>query len=302
MNLKEKFASYLKKIGVEDAKVASLFNEDGTELTESAIDELLKHDATRVQKMKDDGTKLFNDGHKKGLSEGATKIEKEIAEKYGITSDKIGIELIDEVIISKSAKGSEGLDEEKVKLHPTFVKMQDELSKQLKNKDKEWETKFTQRDQEIAKANLFKEVVSKAKSRVKPESYLLPKDQARQEKQMELLVAELSKLGYNKTEDGKDYILEKDGKPVEDAHGNRINFDAYVDSLAQSIWDPIQGQQRQSTGNSNDGNNGANGNQNKWAGKVPTNENEYITAIGSAKNAEERLAIADAYESAQKQN
>lgn len=298
MNLKEKFAATYKKIGMTDEQVASLFNEDGTEFTETANETILKHDATRVQKMKDDGTKLFNDGHKKGLSEGASKIEKEIADKYGVKSDKIGIELIDEVIASKATTGTE-IDEEKIKLHPAFVKMADDLNKQIKNKDKEWEDKFKQRDNEIAKQNLFKEVVTRAKTSVLGLKPILPKDQAKADKQMELLVAELSKLGFTKTEDGKDFILEKEGKPVEDAHGNRINFDSYVKSTAESIWDFEQGQQRNSTGNSNDGNNSAKG-QGKWTGKVPTNEAEYITAIGAAKDATERIAIADAYEAGQK--
>jgi len=298
MNLKEKLAPAFKKMGMVDEQVASLFNEDGTELSETAPDLLLKHDATRVQKMKEDGTKLFNDGHKKGLSEGASKIEKEIAEKYGVKSDKLGIELIDEVIASKSTSGTE-IDEEKIKLHPAFVKVVDDLNKQLKNKDKEWDEKFKQRDLALAKENLFKEVVSKAKSTVLGLKPILPKDAAKAEKQMELLVAELSKLGFNKTEDGKDFILEKEGKPVEDAHGNRINFESYVKSTAETIWDFEQGQQRSSAGNNNDGN-GTQDGATKWAGKVPANQEEYIAAVTSAKNAEERLAIADAFEASKK--
>jgi len=80
MTIKEKLAAAFKKMGMTDEQVASLFNEDGTDLAETAKETILQHDATRVQKMKDDGTKLFNDGHKKGLSEGASKIEKEITE------------------------------------------------------------------------------------------------------------------------------------------------------------------------------------------------------------------------------
>jgi len=166
--------------------------------------------------------------------------------------------------------------------------------------DKEWEDKFKQRDAQIAKDNLFKEVVSKAKSSVLGLKPILPKDAAKAEKQMELLVAELLKLEFNKTEDGKDFILAKEGKPVEDAHGNRINFDTYVKSTAESIWDFEQGQQRQSSGNNNDGN-GQGGAQGKWIGKVPANEDEFIAAIGSAKDATERLAIADSYEASKKQ-
>lgn len=296
--IKEKLSPVFKKMGMADEQVASLFNEDGTEFAENATDTLLKHDATRVQKMKDDGTKLFNDGHKKGLSEGASKIEKEIVEKFGVKSDKIGIELIEEIITLKSTSGTGELDEEKVKLHPSYVKMQDELSKQIKNKDKEWDEKFKQRDSEIAKQNLFKEVVTKAKTTVLGLKPILPKDAAKAEKQMELLVAELLKLGFTKTEDGNDYILEKEGKPVEDAHGNRINFDAYVKSTAESIWDFEQGQQRSSSQNSND-TSGATGTT-KWAGKTPTNEQEYIKAVSEAKTGEERMAIQDAYKAAVK--
>jgi len=204
MNIREQLASYLQKIGVEDGKVASLFNEDGTELTAEAVNMLLQHDATRVQKFKADGTTLFNQGHQKGLGEGAQKIEKDIKEKFALHSDKQGIELIDEILAIKTPTlpADNKLDENKVKLHPTFVAMQDELNKKVKETESEWSGKLNEFKDSIQKEVLFNEVVNKAKGIVLGMKPVLPADVTKAERQMQLLINDLKLFDFQRTEDG----------------------------------------------------------------------------------------------------
>ena len=292
MNLKEKFASYLTKIGVEDGKVASLFNDDGTELNENAIDFLIKHDASRVKTFKEEGTKLFDQGHQKGVLSTAQKLEKEIKDKFKVDSEKSGVDLIEEIIASKATQSDGVIDENKIKTHPTYVSMQDELKSKIKETEKSWKEKYEGFEKSITKENLFKEVMSSAKGIVSELKPILPSDQKKAERQMQLLVNDLKGYDFTKTEDGKDFIISKDGKPIEDSHGNRLKLDNIVRNTASEIWDFEHGDSRSSGGNDNDDKGGA---STKWNGKVPSNDNEYIQAINNAKDATEKMAITDAY-------
>lgn len=293
-NLKESLKTYFAAIGMADGQIAALFNADGTELLPEAANSLTQHDATRIGKFKTDSkTEGFNQGHQKGFSEGATKIEEEIKVKHAITSDKKGIELLDEIIAEKSKPVKLELEEDKVKAHPAFIKMRDDLEKKVKETDTTWKTKYEDRDKSIAKEQMFKSVLDKAKTQVTSLKPILPKDAAKAEKQMELLVMELAKLEYNDDADKKGYIILKDGKSLEDANGNRIQFEQLVKNIASGIWDFEEGSSR-STGANNNDDSGASSKKNLNV-KTPANEKEYMEAIANEKDPEKRMAIDDAY-------
>lgn len=292
--LKESLKTYFAAIGMADGQIAALFNADGTELLAEAANTLTQHDATRIGKFKTDSkTEGFNQGHQKGFSEGATKIEEEVKAKFAITSDKKGIELFDEIIAEKSKPVKSELEEDKVKAHPAFVSMRDLLEKKVKETEATWKTKYEDRDKTIAKEQTFKSVLDKARAQVISLKPILPKDAAKAEKQMELLVMELAKLEYNDDADKKGYIILKDGKSLEDANGNRIQFDQLVKNIASGIWDFEEGTQRSTGANNNDGG-GAGANKNINV-KTPTTEKEYMEAIANEKDAEKRMAIDEAY-------
>jgi hypothetical protein len=293
MTIRESLKNYFTTIGMADGQVASLFNEDGTEFKPEFSTTLLQHDATRIGKVKTDSkTEGFNQGHQKGLSEGANKIEDLVKEKYGISSDKKGIDLVDEIITEKSKPQKLELEEDKVKAHPAFIKMRDEYEKKIKETDTTWKKKYEDRDESIAKEQMFKSVLDKAKAQVTTLKPILPKDPAKAEKQMELLILELAKHEYKADADNKGLIILKEGKPLDDAHGNRIHFDQLVKNIATGIWDFEEGQQRSGAGNNNDGTGAGKKNLNV---KVPKNDQEYMEAIANEKDPEVRIAIDNAY-------
>ena len=296
-SLKESISSFLLKMGMEDGKVASLFNEDGTELKPEAVNELIQFDATRVQKIKAEGTKLFDQGHQKGKADALEGLEKQIIEKYGIDSDKKGTELIDAIITSKAGAKIE-LEEDKVKIHPAYIKMQDELTKKAKQVETDWKTKYEDRDKQIAKESTFKTIREKALQLVKESKYILPADPKKAENQLRLLEIELQKFEYQ--DNNGDYVITAEGKVVEDEHGNRKNFETIVKSIANNYWDVESGQQRSTPGNNNDQSGAGKGTGLNV--KTPKNEQEYIKFIGEAKTPEERMAIDDAYSKFQSGN
>lgn len=293
--IKDTLANVLKKMGMEDEKVAALFNADGTELSENAEAELTNFDAARIVKIKTTAkTEGFNQGHQKGLSEGASKWEKEAQEEFEITSDKKGLDLIREIVDKKVSIKPE-LEEDKVIAHPTFIKMKRDLEKQVTAKETEWKSKFETRESELLKEKTFDSITSKAKAHLSSLKPILPKDQAKAEKQMQMLVNELKGYEYKEVE-GQIVIL-KDGKPLEDAHGKSVEFTSLVKSTAESIWDFQSGTQRSGTGNNND--DGAGAGSGKLKVEAPASREDYIKQMKSAKTAEERVAITDAFKEKQ---
>lgn len=299
--LKEKFASFLTKIGIEDGKVAALFNADGTELTDEAINTLLQHDATRVAALKTASkTDGFNEGHQKGTKESLEKVEKEMKEKYGITSDKKGTELVDEIITAKSTAKAPELEEDKVKLHPAFLRMQTELDKKVKDTEKEWKDKYENRDKEIAKTETFAKVKAQADAILAELGPVLPEDQAKADRQKKLLYDALFALEYKADEDNKDnFVITKDGKLYEDAHGKRRDLKSIVTETASGIWDFKEGKPRTTATPTND-TDPAKAKATKLANvKAPKDEKEYMKMITEEPDADTRIAIQEAWDVSQ---
>lgn len=298
--LKERFAPFLKTIGFEDGKVAALFNADGTDFADTAMTELTSYDANRITKIKTDSkTEGFNQGHQKGVSDGATKLEKAVKAKYEIESDKIGEELIEEIITLKTNVTPPTIEEDKVKAHPAYLNMEKALKKQLKDEVTAWETKYNEREKTIAEENTFKTILAEARNYVINElKPVLPKDPKKAEMQMQLLVNALKDMQYkpNEAEAGDYIITDKEGKLKQDAHSNRIPFKNFVKSIAEGIWDMQDGQEVSSPGNSNEITDKTG---KKITVKTPQTEQEFMLAIKNAQSAEERIAIADAWEKKQ---
>lgn len=287
--LKEFLSTFLgKTYNLPEEKVAELLNSEGTEVKPEAIETLLQLDVAKVAKIKSEN---FENGLKKATKEVMTDFEKKVKEKYGITSEKQGDELIEEIVKAKAGKPGT-LEEDKVKAHPLYIKLQDESAKAVQAKEAEWKGKYETFEKTVSKKETFSEILKRANPLL--EKFDLPKVQALKEAQLKLLTDELNKFEFQKNEN--DFvILDESGKVVEDGHGNRTNLENLVQSIAAKYWPKLEGKPRSGSGATNDtGDNGQSGNQ--WKGKVPTNDDEFSQAIGGAKTAEERIQITEAYD------
>lgn len=301
--LKETLAPVLAKIGIEDGKVAALFNADGTELTAEAPNTLLQHDATRVATIKTASkTEGFNEGHQKGTKDSLEKVEKDMKEKYGITSDKKGTELVDEIITTKSTAKAPELEVDKVKVHPEYLRMQDELTKKTKDADAAWKEKYEARDKEIAKTETFAKVKAQADAILAELQPVLPEDQKKADTQKKLLYDALFSLEFKANENDKEnFVILKDGKVYEDAHGARRDLKSIVTETAQGIWDFKEGKARTTSpaANTND-TDPAKAKAAKLASvKTPQNEKEYMKMITEEKDPDMRIAIQDTWDKSQ---
>lgn len=234
----EAFAVKAFKLTPED--LASLYNEAG-ELTDFSLIE--RKDAERITKLSTDKTNQYN----RGLKEGASKLEKELKEKYEVDSDLIGVELFDHIVETKLAD-VKGANPEEVLKHPEVIKLLNEKDKALKAKDKEWQTKLEAKERDINKANLFNEVKAKALAEFENLNPILPGDAKKAQALKDVLLSDLTKFNYQKDGDGF-VVLKEDGTPLQDEHGYNIAFNNHIKGHAERYFDFKAAEDRSSAGN-----------------------------------------------------
>ena len=292
-----------KTLNYSTDKVASIFvkNGDDEELTPNALDVLLPDDVARVQGLKDSANTMFDNGYKKAQGEVLSKTETDIKTKFGISSEKQGVELIEEIIAAKTTP-AKAADPEKVKLDPLYLKMEKDLNDQIKAAKAEGETKLKEYQDGVAKEKTFSKVASKADLELQKLKPILSKDPEKAKNQKKLLLQTLE--GFTYEENGDELVVLKDGKRHEDNHGRPITFASLVKETANQYWDFEQGEEHQGSGAENGG---AKGNQaaaqagKKWTGKIPKNDDEFSQMFsGLPDDADQRMALTDAYNESQK--
>jgi len=287
-----------KTLNITDDEVAALLFENADEGTikDGALESLLAKDSNRIQKFKDERQTYYDNGFKKAQKESLSKLEEQIKETFEISSDAKGIDLIQEIVNTK-VSSTENFDEEKVKVHPLFTKTVNELTKKIKDTEGIWEQKFDAREKDLAKQNTFQDIKNKARLLLENLKPILPSDSTKADKQLSFFYNELNGFEFE-NQDGT-IIIMKDGKLLEDKHGNRINFDAFIKDNAATIWDFQTGTAKTGTGNGKDGKTKDAIEGQGQDIKAPKDKAEFSRMIAEAKTSEERIAIADAFEKAQ---
>jgi len=274
----EGFLSKTLKIDSED--MASLYNEAG-ELT--SLDIAAEADASRITKLKGDSS----DQYKRGLKEGAGKIEKVVKEKHEVESDLQGVELID-YILSMKIDEVKGAGEDITK-HPEFVKMQMEKEKALKAKDKEWQLKLDEAEKNHKKQSVFNKVRQKALDELDAMKPILPEDAKKAQKWKDKFIEEFTKFEYQEQDDG-DVIIMKNNEPVKDSHGYSKSFTEHVKETASEFFDFQTAVDRSSSGNKS---------TDPKAELIIKTREDYINQMKAAKTPQERIKIQESYEKIQ---
>lgn len=271
--------------------VTSLYNEDGT-LKDDSLSILLQADVDRVQKLKPDTKSVFQDGYKKAKSEVLTDFEKEFIEKTGFKSEKKGIDLILEYAANASKQNGE-VNEDAIKKHPLFISTTERLLKEKEEAILAESKKLTQFQSELKRKETFSNVSNKALTYFSSLKPILSKDPIKAETQMRDFVEKLQ--GYEYDIQGEEIIVMKDGKVVEDKHGNRIKFDAIVKSEAEKRYDFHQAEPRTSPANGKDKD--GNTTSPAFSFELPKNQAEYDSMISDSKiPIAERMAAKEAYQ------
>lgn len=301
MKLKEFLAGFLgKTLNMPSDKVAALLNADESEVNDTALQELLALDATRVQTFKEAETKEFDNGYKKAQREVLSVKEKELKQKYALTTETKGLDAIVEEIITNKAGQKIEIEEDKVKVHPAFIKMQDELKKSNKTEIDALQKKYDDREKDISRKENFTVIGEIADQFL--DGYALPEDPKLAANQKKIIKEKLFNLfDFEKNpndETGKDFIIKtrNEGKILNNPQGYRKTIDVLLDEEASQLWPKKEGKKREGSGADNDDQTKGKGQQgtNKYKGKI-TNDATYSEHFSKATTADDRLAIDDAY-------
>jgi hypothetical protein len=257
--MQEQIKSFaVKVIGMTDAEVQSLFTktDDGEEkLIDNFAEILAKKDEARISRLKElhkaELTEIHDKGYKKAVKEVLPKFESDVKAKFGIETDKIGIDLISELVEKNKSASADNGD---IKTHPEYIKLERKLNTEFVPK--------TELDTVAESFEMFKKTVERDKviSKVKDDARkvfkslnpILSKDPVRASNQESEFLRKLDSFDYQVQDDGNHVIL-KDGKRIENANLNPVAFPEFVKQKTLELFDIAEQDTKGNSGVDNSG-------------------------------------------------
>lgn len=270
---------------IDENGVAELYTSDGTELKPEALQTLLEKDAQRIAAIKPDTKKFFDDGYKKGQSESLSKFEREVLTKYGIQSEKKGIELIEDLVTQFKQDNPD--DPDRIKKSKFYIDAVEEFNRQKSEIETSLKTEFETYKKQVEKEKLFGSVSNQALVIFENLKPVLPADAAKANNLKQVFINELASLNYD-VRDNVIVLLNEDGSDKVDSHGNRIKFDSFVKQTAEKYFDFYKSDDKKAP----------NHNQNNQNQTVPvfkiTSEQDFINYMKDVTD-EQKPALLAAY-------
>ena len=293
-----------KAYNFDNGKIAELFKDGETELSEDQqkeiLQKLLDEDAKRVEAIKKsvDTKPAFQDGFKKAQGEILTKFEKDLKEKFSLESDKMGLELVEELVSKKSEGGQGGdLTEDAIKRSKVFQDMESNLKKQVTTVKTEYETKINEIQDGYKAEQTFSNVSQKALQIFNGLNPILPQNKTVADNQVKFFVNTLKDFKFD-VQDERIVVMDKDGKVIEDGHGNSRSFEDIVKETASGLFEFKANNGGSGSGN---GGQGQGGSGSSYAGNVPKTFEELEKVMSDTSiSIEDRSNIMADYEKAQK--
>ena len=294
-----------KAYNFDNGKIAELFKDGETELSEEQqteiLNKILEIDAQRVENIKKsvDKKDAFQDGFKKAKSEVLTDFEKGLKEKFGVESDKTGLELVEE-LVSKKSEGGQGGDvtEDAIKRSKVFQDMESNLKKQITTVKTEYETKINEIQDGYKAEQTFSNVSQKALQIFNGLNPILPQNKTVADNQVKFFVNTLKDFKFD-VQDERIVVMDKDGKVLEDGHGNSRSFEDIVKETASGLFEFKAN--NGGSGSGNGGQQGQGGSGSSYAGNVPKTFEELEKVMSDTSiSIEDRSNIMAEYEKAQK--
>lgn len=299
MNYKELITGLLSRAyKMDDGKIAELL-QDGKEdvKPDDVLSEILTLDASRVENIKKniDVSGKFQEGYAKAKKEEREAFEKEIREKYGIESDKIGTDLIDSIItdrLSKVDKKGKLTDDDIIR-HPVYQDLESRYKTDLKKKDEEWMTKVEEIQTNHKMEKTFSVVKDKGLNLLDSLNPVLPSNPEIASNQKGWFLNALKDFDFDLQEDR--IVVMKEGKVVTDQHGNSLDFPDLIKSTASKFFEFRQNNGGSNSGNNNDGQQQSSGYP---AGVTKPKNIEELNQVLRDTNisVEDRQIIAEVYE------
>lgn len=258
-------------------------------MKEGASEALLTLDESRIKRVREDAsgdaTKKFDDGYKKAQKEVLAKFEKDFKAKFGIESDKVGLELVADWGESLN-KGDGSITIEKIKTHPEFLKLEKEWNETHKGELDTIKTEFDEFKGGVERNKVLGKIRGMAEQEFLKLNPVLSDDAAKAKRQTELFLDKFNDYDYEFQDDGS--VVIKDGeKRMEDSHGNRIGFGSFVKTEADRLYDFTKQTPKNAPANITAGGTGTS--------KATLSVEEYNKKVGAAQTDEEMVEIFNNY-------
>lgn len=263
-------------MGLNSEEIQSLYDENG-ELKADSLQILLDKDKEIKSKLKPefDEKTIRDEGYKRGVKESLSKLEKDLKTKYALVSEKTGIELIEEIVSTKSTNTQ--ITDDVVTSHPAFHKAVEAKTAEFQQLIEAKENEIKTIHSTIEAENTFKVVSREALKLFAELNPIVSQNETVKQNQINtLLLNPLNGYKY-KIEEGEIYVLDNEGKVKTNAHGARIKFKDVVKEITSNNFELAVAKSRES------GDAGTSG----TGGKKPITaktEAEFVLLINSAKS------------------
>jgi hypothetical protein len=255
---------------------------EGDELKPDYADVILEADKVRVQKLRDERTDKYNEGYQTAEKKFKTIAEAEFKELTGYKGTEGNFKEMFQLWFTEEKKKlsqKKELNEDDIKRHPLYIDL--ETKTIPKSQYDELQKSFDEFKTTQQRSQVMGVVTERAWSVVAAKNPILSENQTVAENRKRDFLAKFSGYDYD-LQDGKIIVL-KDGKRLEDEHGNLKPFEAVVLGLANLNFDfRAQGEK------------GNGGNENKSGGTSgvvltdkPTTAAEYHAALDKWNGASE---------------
>lgn len=268
---------------------------DGDELKDDYADIILEADKARVEKFKNDRTQSYDKGVRETEKKLKTFAESEFKRLTGYDGTEDNFESMfktwHEKEKAKLVKNVE-VSEDAIKKHPAYISL--EADRIPKTEYETLKSEYEQFKQNQERSKVMGVVTANAWDVVAKANPILSENATVAENRKRDFLAKFS--GYNYDLQGSTIlVLDKDGKRIENEHGNPIPFDTWVMDMASQNFDFRAQDDKGNAGNKDKGGQGVIVITDK-----PTTAAEYNQAIakwnGSGEDhAKMRIAIAKYY-------
>ena len=227
---------------------------EGDELKPDATDLILDLDKSRIQKLKDDRTKQHDAGFQKAEKQFKTIAEDKFKELTGWSGAEDNFEAMFkswyEKEKTKLVKNIE-INEDQVKKHPAYIALESERIP--KTEYETLKTEYEQYKSSEQRNRIMGLVTTEAWDLVAAEEPILEKNETVAANRRRDFLTKLG--GYDYDMQGKEpLVLTKEGKRIEDEHGNPVTFKTFVLGLASQHFEFRAQSERQNSGNNNNQN------------------------------------------------
>jgi len=283
-----------KAYNLDTERIAELLYkkaDDGTlteEVAENALQALIDIDVQRAAKLKEDAKKRFDDGHKKGVLETASKWEKTLKEKFGVDGE--GESILD-ALAERLEKGGKGADlaDDAVKRHKLYRELELAAQQREEAARKEGAEALEAYKLETTKGMRRSQAEAKAREILLAQKPVLEDDPTIAETRIKDFLRDLQEFDFDENLNPL-----KDGESYKNQHGHLVQFESLAKEIASRRFKFQVSDPKWNGGNKNE----PGGNGGKKAAGTPKNEEELWTAYNAAETAEEKKAVLEAWEAA----